>query len=126
MLWSSLATAKLKASMGFQEIELDASRRIVFDKGEEVRRSYNTMERSVAAEARIEVSVWLKAKVVIVSAEVGQCKVCSGVADDLERSYTEMTLDEAAKVEKDRWWDTPVYPAWPRYVAKGGAPAGLS
>ena len=77
----------LKDSIGFQEMALEARARVVLDSGDEVRRSYlnsvsfrgarirdayRTIERSVAQEARIEVSVWLKLTAVMVSVEVGQ------------------------------------------------------
>jgi hypothetical protein len=44
------------------------------------------IERSVAAEARIEVSVWLNESVVMVSVDVGQDKVCVAVEEGRERS----------------------------------------
>lgn len=44
------------------------------------------MERSVAHEARIDVSVWLKLKAFMVSVDVGQCNVCSGMVDVRETS----------------------------------------
>ncbi len=74
------------ASMGFHEIALDASRSTDRAIGEDVRRSYRTMDLSLAADARIEVSVWLKATVVIVSVEVGQAIVSIGVEFDRLRS----------------------------------------
>lgn len=97
-LWSSLATAKLIASIGFQDMAFEANRRIDLDRGDEVRRSYSTMDRSDPADARMEVSVWLKATALTVSVEVGQLRVCSGVELGRERSYIEITLDAAAKV----------------------------
>ena len=53
----TLATQKLKDSIGFHDIAFDDMFKTVFDKGEEVRRSNNITERSVAQEARMEVSV---------------------------------------------------------------------
>ena len=49
--------AKLKASIGFQEIELHCKDRTVRDSGDDVLMSYRTMALSVAADAIIEVSV---------------------------------------------------------------------
>jgi hypothetical protein len=65
---------------------LDARRKVVLWTGEEVRRSYMIMERSIAVEARIDVSVWLNATDEMVSTLVGQCKVCDGVEEGRERS----------------------------------------
>ena len=44
------------------------------------------IERSVAAEARMDVSVWLKESAVIVSIEFGQDKVNVGADEGRERS----------------------------------------
>ena len=44
------------------------------------------IERSVAADARMEVSVWLKESVVIVLVEVGQWRVWRGAEDVRLRS----------------------------------------
>ena len=58
---------------------LEARASVVLKRGEAVRTSYRTMERSVAQEARIDVSVWLKLTAVIVSVDVGQWRVWRGV-----------------------------------------------
>jgi hypothetical protein len=42
--------------------------------------------RSVAVDARMEVSVWLKETVVMVSTDVGQPRVWVGVVEDRETS----------------------------------------
>ena len=68
----TLATAKLKASIGFHDIAFDDIPRTVFVRGDEVRKSKRITERSVAHEARMEVSTWLKDKALIVLSEVGQ------------------------------------------------------
>ena len=44
-------------SIGFHEMALEARASVVLKRGEAVRISYRTMERSVAQEARIDVSV---------------------------------------------------------------------
>ena len=86
MLWSSLATAKLIASIGFHEMALEERRKTDFARGEEVRRSKRQMDRSVAADAKIDVSIWLNDTVLIVSVELGQARVCMGVELGRERS----------------------------------------
>ncbi|KAI7242119.1 hypothetical protein KC330_g217 [Hortaea werneckii] len=55
-----------EASIGFQLMALEARR---------------TRERSVAVEARMEVSVWLRERAVMVSIDVGQARVWVGVED---------------------------------------------
>lgn len=72
------------------------------------------MERSVAVEARIEVSTWLNDTLDIVSTEVGQWRVCSGAFEGRFRSYMETTLEETAKFGNDRWWDMLVKGVCPR------------
>ena len=61
--------------MGFQETALDARWRTSLLSGDEVRRSYIMTERSMAVDARTEVSVWLNATDVMVSTLVGQWRV---------------------------------------------------
>ena len=61
--------------MGFQHSELEESFRTSFVNGDEVRRSYITTDRSVAVEPRMEVSVRLNARDVMVSTLVGQLNV---------------------------------------------------
>jgi len=76
----------------------EARRRTTLDSGEDVRRSYRTIERSDAAEANMEVSVWLKASVLMVSVDVGQCSVCVAAEEGRDKSKIEIRLDEAAKL----------------------------
>ena len=80
------ATAKLKASIGFQATALAARPRVTFESGEEVRKSYRIIDLSVAQEASTLVSVWFQLRAVIVSVELGQCSVCKGVEEERERS----------------------------------------
>ena len=82
----TLATAKLKASIGFHDIAFDDMPRTVFDRGDEVRKSKSMTERSVAQEARMEVSTWLNDKALMVLSEVGQRSVCRGVPEERLRS----------------------------------------
>ena len=79
MLWSSLATAKFIASIGFHDIAFPGNFKIVLARGMDVRKSYRTIDLSVAAEPRIEVSIGLKETFVIVSVVVGHLRT-SGVA----------------------------------------------
>jgi hypothetical protein len=46
--------------MGFQEMQFEAKLRTVRWRGELVRISYKTIARSVAQDARMDVSTWLK------------------------------------------------------------------
>ena len=67
-------------------MELEARARVVLVRGDDVRRSYRTMERSVAVEARTDVSTWLNETLVIVSTEEGQLRVWLGVEEVRTRS----------------------------------------
>src|SRR5688572_5580122 len=71
MLWSSFATARLKASIGFHESAFEAKLRMTFATGVDARASNRMMERSVAQEANTDVSTGFQATAVIVSADVG-------------------------------------------------------
>ena len=64
----------------------DARVRIDRWSGEAVRRSYKTIDLSVAQDARMDVSVWLNETPVMVSTEVGHAKVCVGVEEGREKS----------------------------------------
>ena len=90
MLWSSFATAKLKASIGFQQTAFDVM--VITDRwrGVFVRRSYSTRERSEPVDASNDVSVWLNAIDVMESTFVGQARFCVGAELGLFRSYTAM------------------------------------
>jgi hypothetical protein len=46
-------------SMGFQDIAFEEKFRIVFAISWDVRRSYRTIDLSIAADASIDVSIWL-------------------------------------------------------------------
>lgn len=72
--------------MGFHVMAFDASRRTSLWSGDEVRRSYIMIERSIPVDAKIEVSVWLKAIDVMVSILVGQLRVWEAVEEGRERS----------------------------------------
>ena len=124
MLWSSFATAKLNASIGFHEIAFEAKFRVVLARGIDVRRSYSTIDRSVAADARMEVSIWLKDTLVIVSVELGHFNT-SGGALLFSKSYIEITPEEAAKAFLDRWCETLVKAFVPSQVAVGAAFTGV-
>ena len=54
------------------------------------------MARSSAAEARIEVSLWLKDTALMVSVDVGHCSVWLGTEAGRDRSYIEIILEDAA------------------------------
>jgi hypothetical protein len=56
-------------------MQFDAKLRTVRCNGELVRTSYRMTARSVAHEARIDVSTWLKAMFVMVSIAEGQTRV---------------------------------------------------
>lgn len=76
--------------------------------------------RSLPADASIEVSVWLKQHVVMVSTDVGQWSVCVGLEDEGRfRSYNDMTLDEAANVEDVLCMEREVKAPCPSQVAVG-------
>lgn len=95
-LWSSFATQKLNASIGFQDMAFEAKFSMVFATGIDVLRSYNTMDRSVAVDAKIEVSTGLKETEVIVSVEVGHLST-SGADEFRSRSNISITPEAAAK-----------------------------
>jgi hypothetical protein len=118
-LWSSLATAKLYASMGFQAMQFDAKLRTVRWSGMLVRRSYKMTARSVAQEAKIEVSTWLKETWLMVSMAEGQTMLCTGAPDVRVVSYIETVLDAAANEGSVRWCETDVKAALPCHVAFG-------
>ena len=54
--------------------------------GEDVRKSNRQTDRSVAADARSELSTALNDTVVVVSTEVGHARVCVGFEDGRDRS----------------------------------------
>jgi hypothetical protein len=61
----------------------------------------------------------------IVPLELGE-RTSLGEDDGRERSYMDMTLDEAAKVGRERWWLMLVKPDEPKYVAEGAELEGVS
>jgi len=72
--------------MGFHEMAFVARVKTVFARGEFVRRSYSTIDLSVAALARMDVSTGLNETVFTVSIEVGHVRLCIAAVVDLERS----------------------------------------
>ena len=76
----------MNGSMGFQDMALFARPKVIFESGEEVRKSWRTMDLSVAHDPRMLVSVWFKLRAFIVSVELGQFKVCTGVEEEREIS----------------------------------------
>ena len=73
----------------------------------------------MAVEARIEVSVWLKEREVIVSTEFGQLRVWIGLLPGRERSYMWTVEAEAAKFGRLRWCVMDVKVLAPKYSPSG-------
>jgi hypothetical protein len=110
----------LNASIGFQASVLVVNVSVDLCRGVLVRRSYSTIEWSVAAETRMEVSVWLKAQDVRLFTAVGQARV--EVGEELERVVSWMWMEEEAQTAKAgsvRWWDILVYGSFPIQEAMG-------
>ena len=84
-----------------------------------MRRSYRTIARSVAHDARIEVSTWLKVTWLIVSIADGHTRLCTGAPEVRDVSYIETVLEAAANEGIDRWCETDVKAALPCQVALG-------
>lgn len=101
-----------------------------------MRASYRITARSVAHDARIDVSTWLNLTSVMVSIALcsqyqsyfheapkltdGHTRLDTGAPEVLEVSYMDMTLEPAAKVGSERWCETDVKAELPCHVAFGG------
>ena len=101
-------------------MQLEAKFKTVRWSGELVRMSYRTIARSVAHEARMDVSTWLKLTWLMVSMAEGQTRFWTGAPEVRAVSYIETTLEAAAKEGSDRWCETDVKAELPCHVATGG------